>query len=124
MGAGHLQKRSICNSHSELISQLQRPDRHKRKFRMLSKLKGKPLWYKVWAVASAFAAIFVLVRVFYTEELQRVDHALLVFTLVSSLLDSSLFPPEEKSARMSQKKRAVVTAVGAAIGFLAAALTL
>lgn len=52
---------------------------------MLSNLKGKRLWYTAWATASVLASAFVLVRLSLTEDLQRVDHAVLFFALASSV---------------------------------------
>ncbi len=87
---------------------------------MLANLKGKPFWYKAWAVTTALAALFVLVRVFYADELQRIDSALLAFALASGLLNSFLVPSEDADTRMSQKKRGIIIAVCFGAGMIAA----
>ncbi len=87
---------------------------------MLAHLKGRPLWYKVWAVTTGLAASFVAVRLFYTDELQQVDHALLAFALVSGLLNSFLVPTEDADTHTSRKRRAIIIAVCFGAGLIAA----
>ena len=87
---------------------------------MLANLKGRPLWYKAWAVTTGLAALFVVVRLFYTDELQQIDHALLAFALVSGLLSSFLVSPEETDTHTSQKKKAIIIAVCFGAGLIAA----
>jgi len=87
---------------------------------MLANLKGRPLWYKAWAVTTGLTALFMVVRLFYTDELQRIDHALLAFALVSGLLNSFLVPSEDADTRMSQKKRGIIIAVCFGAGIIVA----
>jgi uncharacterized membrane protein len=62
---------------------------------MLTKLNGRPLWYKAWAVSVAVAAVFMLFRLFSSDGLGRVDYAVMVFVHVSILLDFVLFPTQK-----------------------------
>lgn len=87
---------------------------------MLANLKGRPLWYKAWAATTGLAALFVVVRLFYIDELKQVDHALLAFALVSGLISSFLVPPENADTHMSQKKRAIIITFCFGAGLIAA----
>lgn len=86
---------------------------------MLPNLKGKPLWYKTWAIVVALATVFVVVRLFFAAELQQVDHALLAFALVSGLLNLFLFPTEDVE-QISQTKGAIIIATCFGIGLITA----
>ena len=58
---------------------------------MLRKLKGKPLWYKLWSGLVALAAIFLLVKVVFMK-LGSIDYIIMVFVFISLLFDYFLFP--------------------------------
>gem|GEM_PF-1879963 len=58
---------------------------------MLRKLKGKPLWYKLWSGLVALAAIFLLVKIVFMK-LGGIDYIIMLFVFISLLLDYFLFP--------------------------------
>jgi hypothetical protein len=64
---------------------------------MLNKLSGKPLWYRIWAITVALAALYLLGRVLLGPALVRFDYALMVYTHVSILLDYWLYPREKRA---------------------------
>lgn len=51
---------------------------------MLNKIKNRPLWYQIWAVSVAVAAIYFLVRYFFFEVTSR-DQLIEVYALFSLL---------------------------------------
>ena len=56
-----------------------------------------PLWYKVWQVAVAISAVYILIKVFTPEGLTTFGYSLLVFTHLSLLLDMYFFRRGSKS---------------------------
>ena len=66
---------------------------------MLRKIKGKPFWYKLWAIIVALAAVFVLLKLFFSlihiGQFGSVDYVLMVFVHISLLLDNFLYPSDK-----------------------------
>jgi hypothetical protein len=59
---------------------------------MLNKLAGKPIWYRIWAITVALAAIYLVARLLLEPPLSRFDYAMMFYTHVSILLDMWLYP--------------------------------
>jgi len=68
---------------------------------MLRKIKGKPFWYKLWAIIVALAAVFVFLKLFFSSLLHigqfgSLDYVLMAFVHISLLLDYFLYPSDKK----------------------------
>lgn len=69
---------------------------------MLYKLQGRPLWYKIWAIATALVALYTVIKfgnVIVTGALVEVlvvDFILATLVQVSVLLDMYLFPKSDR----------------------------
>jgi hypothetical protein len=70
---------------------------------MLKKIKGRPLWYKIWAISVAIAAIYVLIGIFTEEGLSKFGYFLMFFTHASILLDLYFFPQCDSEQASLQK---------------------
>ena len=70
---------------------------------MLNKLHGRPAWYKIWTVATALIAIYVIIKFFgiilvaSMEEATKIDFILAAYVQLSVLLDMYIFPQSDKS---------------------------
>ena len=66
---------------------------------MLRKIKGKPFWYKLWAIIVALAAVFVLFKLFFSlihiGQFGSYDYVLMAFVHISLLLDYFLYPADK-----------------------------
>ncbi len=66
---------------------------------MLRKIKGKPSWYKLWAIIVALAAVFVLLKFFFSlihiGQFGSLDYVVMVFVHISLLLDYFLYPSDK-----------------------------
>lgn len=66
---------------------------------MLKKIKGKPFWYKLWAIIVALAAVFVLLKFFFSlihiGQFGSLDYVFMVFVHISLLLDYFLYPSDK-----------------------------
>ncbi len=58
---------------------------------MLYKIKGKPAWYKVWAVSIALCAIYYLIKLFFFQP-TSFDRLLEVYVFLSLLADYFINP--------------------------------
>ena len=69
---------------------------------MFSKLHGQPVWYKVWTVATALIAIYVVIKFFgiifvsSMEEATKIDFILAAYVQLSVLFDIYLYPQQDK----------------------------
>ena len=66
---------------------------------MLRKIKGKPFWYKLWAIIVALAAVFVLLKFFFSlihiGQFGSWHWLLMVFVHISLLLDYFIYPSDK-----------------------------
>jgi hypothetical protein len=58
---------------------------------MLNKIKGQPLWYKVWAISVLLGAVYFLFKLFFGEP-SSYDRFIHAYTLISLVLDYLIFP--------------------------------
>jgi hypothetical protein len=71
---------------------------------MLKKIKGKPSWYKLWALSTTFLAFLLMARIVLawvsgisvSEMLTSYDYLMMAFVNLSILLDMYFFPEDEK----------------------------
>lgn len=69
---------------------------------MLHKLRGRPVWYKGWTIATALIAIYVAIKflgillIDSMEEATKVDFILAAYVQLSVLLDMYFFPEKNQ----------------------------
>ncbi len=71
---------------------------------MLNKIKHRPLWYKVWAIVTALAAFYILIRVIkywigdggISGKLTSSDFLIMIYVHISLLLDFYFFPEKKE----------------------------